>query len=482
MSGRMVKDATGCVCGGLAATVKSGSPGGRGGPGRFRGARTGGIGARIERLPHWRVAALMFALVCLVFPAPLVFAKGVDRPGLVSAAGAAPVLVEVTEPDPVNDLFGVVYQEGVHGLAVTPGPAPETLWVLLTDATVEIPEEVQGPEAALLDLAVAQAVFVPQATLPFEGFDDMFLEANPDVQDSQSDVHAGFFYNCSKTPEIVVEAGLPRVASVNAVVVFAVVQELVDARSVRRRHFIPLGTFAGTEMGLDNAVAQTESLSELLTPLTSPLGDWLPGVRGAAEEDGLTGSWGSDSSPVSPLDPTSKWDWATIRRWLMNVIGQARFKILDRFNRRQIPDRDACLGPSTMSSCKDDDIYYACEEKVKELCDIIDDMPDFLPFGNDAFRRCMKGRCGCGGSSYTRSYVTCDDGTDGCASCPAGSLGCSEGGNHIWYCHDTELECKCANTVFHEMSHGCGATDVMGTADAVGDWFEAQCSYDPADP
>ena len=116
-----------------------------------------------------------------------------------------------------------------------------------------------------------------------------------------------------------------------------------------------------------------------------------------------------------------------------------------------------------------------------------------------AFKKCMKGRCGCGGSSFPRARISCDD-VATCGPCgffdPAG--GCSAFGARIWYCQQPNSDaCSvCADTVFHELAHACGQLDDPDCGGAklscpvrdpdevdgschVGRWFGEQCCMDP---
>ncbi|RME41551.1 MAG: hypothetical protein D6788_01015, partial [Planctomycetota bacterium] len=138
------------------------------------------------------------------------------------------------------------------------------------------------------------------------------------------------------------------------------------------------------------------------------------------------------------------------------------------------PPSDSCSGPSVEAGCD-----VPCSGNFAAMCAKIDELPDV----SDAFKRCMKGRCGCGGSAHRRVRITCDD-ADSCGPCgglpscdtPAGCGGCNLSGSEIWYCRGSEVTpCSCINTVFHEMSHACGALDLRnGSRDdayRIGDWF-----------
>ena len=137
-----------------------------------------------------------------------------------------------------------------------------------------------------------------------------------------------------------------------------------------------------------------------------------------------------------------------------------------------------CDGPSIDSSCTDTDI--PCANNLDDMCVGIADLANVT----NAFRKCMKGRCGCGGSFHPRARITCDD-QDSCGPC-GNAFGCNIGGGLIQYCDPTNDTCACANTVFHEMAHACGAAhnsqyyqegqcNDQDTACNIGDEFQTQC-------
>jgi hypothetical protein len=147
--------------------------------------------------------------------------------------------------------------------------------------------------------------------------------------------------------------------------------------------------------------------------------------------------------------------------------------ILDLFIPYEPPT--TCLGPivdnGNGGTCSEDDV--ACADQLAEACAGIDDLPGV----STAFKKCMKGRCGCGGSRHRRARVSCDfDGS--CGVCTSSSvIGCNlPGGTVASYCHRDANICSCLNTTMHELSHGCGTYDGRdGTAyDAyrIGDWFQ----------
>jgi len=139
-----------------------------------------------------------------------------------------------------------------------------------------------------------------------------------------------------------------------------------------------------------------------------------------------------------------------------------------------------CLGPKILDgsgqSCENEDI--ACANSLGDVSEYLDDLTGV----SAAFKKCMKGRLGCGGSSFPRLRISCD-GSDSCGPCASlpicqqlGCNGCSLGGSINWYCHDTNNPCQCANTVFHEASHSCGARDLDNGTNydsyRIGDWFQ----------
>jgi len=108
-----------------------------------------------------------------------------------------------------------------------------------------------------------------------------------------------------------------------------------------------------------------------------------------------------------------------------------------------------------------------------------------MPGVSMAFRKSMKGRFGCGGSSHPRLRVTCASASD-CGPCGGGAGGCNILGSTIWYCQAPTLQrCRCIDTVFHEASHSCGighsleymlqdplTCDIAGErACEIGEWF-----------
>ena len=136
----------------------------------------------------------------------------------------------------------------------------------------------------------------------------------------------------------------------------------------------------------------------------------------------------------------------------------------------------SCLGPKILNgsgqSCAG--VNILCANRLAEMCTSINDLPNV----SIAFKKCMKGRCGCGGSNHKRLEVACDFVGD-CGVCPSYADGCNlPGGSRMSYCEDMRYGCTCANLIFHEMSHGCGTNDRKdGSAyDAyrIGTWFQEE--------
>jgi len=135
-----------------------------------------------------------------------------------------------------------------------------------------------------------------------------------------------------------------------------------------------------------------------------------------------------------------------------------------------------CLGPSIANgsgqSC--DGVDIPCADDLSEVSTYLDDLTGV----STQFKKCLKGRLGCGGSSFPRLRITCAD-SDSCGPCSyTDAAGCNIGGTAIWYCSPTANPCQCANTVFHEAAHSCGALDLENGANndsyRIGDWFQEE--------
>jgi len=107
----------------------------------------------------------------------------------------------------------------------------------------------------------------------------------------------------------------------------------------------------------------------------------------------------------------------------------------------------------------------------------------FAQLVSTIYEKCIKGRCGCGGSSFPRAHIRCDDAND-CGGCGLG-FGCNLGGSTLLFCDPRLNLCQCVNTVFHEMAHSCGALHTIqyyqqkrcvpgDPACAIGDWFQTE--------
>ena len=145
---------------------------------------------------------------------------------------------------------------------------------------------------------------------------------------------------------------------------------------------------------------------------------------------------------------------------------------------------ESCDGPIIQNSCEPGDV--PCRDDIAGLCKAaIDDIPGV----SNAFKKCMKGRCGCGGSTFPAIRITCAESAD-CGPCAVYGTthGCNLAGTEIWYCDPTEFVCPCANRVFHEMSHTCGQLDIPPPPETcppaegdpqgacrIGIWFEDEC-------
>ena len=170
--------------------------------------------------------------------------------------------------------------------------------------------------------------------------------------------------------------------------------------------------------------------------------------------------------------------------------------VLDIFHTYTPPTTDSCLGPRILDgsgqSCHGVDI--PCRENLDDMAERIDGIPNV----SNAFKNCMKGRAGCGGSSFPRLKIKCDD-SSSCGACGANSWGCNIGGSTMSYCYPGTYQCTCVNVAFHEMAHSCGAVHMAeynrthdckqapnDTACEVGEWFHDKFQADnpdePCDP
>ena len=149
----------------------------------------------------------------------------------------------------------------------------------------------------------------------------------------------------------------------------------------------------------------------------------------------------------------------TIVTFIGNVVRMGVGYLLDLFVPYTPPTY--CLGPSIFDgsgqSCEDVDI--SCRDRLGEMCEMIHSLPGVTT----AFKKCMKGRCACGGSFRDRLQISCAS-FDDCGPCSVWGVpaaGCNLGGSQTWYCYEHPFSCVCVNTVFHEMSHACGTMHRM---------------------
>lgn len=179
-----------------------------------------------------------------------------------------------------------------------------------------------------------------------------------------------------------------------------------------------------------------------------------------------------------PETPGRGFSLGGIFSFIGNVVGMVINYVIDIFIPYTPPV--VCSGPSIYNgggqSCEGANI--ACEDKLSQACGMINDLPGV----STGFRQCMKGRCGCGGSSFGRARMGCANSTD-CGPCvpPPGVSygGCSLAGAEIWYCDDTPICPNCIQSIFHELSHGCGAQDgfpepTTGESYRIGEWFSQE--------
>ncbi|MBI3834968.1 MAG: hypothetical protein HY287_11620 [Planctomycetes bacterium] len=148
-----------------------------------------------------------------------------------------------------------------------------------------------------------------------------------------------------------------------------------------------------------------------------------------------------------------------------------------------------CQGPQIMDGVGQSCNGYSipCRNNLDDMCERLDEIPGV----STAFKKCMKGRCGCGGSHHPRATISCSD-NDHCGPC-GGANGCNYGGNtQSFYCMASPFSCDCVEIMLHEVSHACGipdeyaepvpvsgcpAVDYSGHTGAtrMGLWFKAQC-------
>jgi hypothetical protein len=170
---------------------------------------------------------------------------------------------------------------------------------------------------------------------------------------------------------------------------------------------------------------------------------------------------------------------SAISNWLSNII----YYIRDR----SIPwsNPTTCSGPTILDasgqSCENEDI--PCRDYIAEMAKKIGSIPGV----STAFKKCMKGRFACGGSTFPRLRGRCAPSTN-CGPCGSGPFGCSLAGRDLWYCDPSDKACDCIETIFHEAVHacnkghsiqyysqsGCSATGGPDDACRIGYWFRTK--------
>jgi len=241
------------------------------------------------------------------------------------------------------------------------------------------------------------------------------------------------------------------------------------------------------------------TIIDATTGTTTLVGGWTWSVASGPQIDPASNS-GFQAAVAEMLNLTTAsggsvaaggFDLGTILTWLANVTKLGINYIRDWFIQYTPPT--SCIGPivedGAGQSCENAGLL--CGNDLADMCLNIADMP-----GSTGFKKCMKGRCGCGGSSFPRLKIKCAATSD-CGVCGLAG-GCSLVGDDAWYCQSDGADaCSvCVDTVFHEMSHACGALDdpdCMGAEPAcpvldpdsvqgacrIGLWFGEQCCLEP---
>ncbi len=98
--------------------------------------------------------------------------------------------------------------------------------------------------------------------------------------------------------------------------------------------------------------------------------------------------------------------------------------------------------------------FPPCLFNIPELAESIGALTNV----SQAFKKCMKGRFGCGGSFHPQLKVRCDDyGSCGPCSYEAEAIGCNLGGRDLWFCYSPnpsldltpkQIKCACATVFF----------------------------------
>jgi len=227
----------------------------------------------------------------------------------------------------------------------------------------------------------------------------------------------------------------------------------------------------------------TLDATDPLSGTTSYVGGWVyaPGAGPSADPDSDAGFEGAIAEMLSCSDGNiaAGFSIGSVIGLVGNAINIGIHYIIDIFHTYTPPT--SCLGPQILDgsgqSCQG--VNIPCRDVLGDVALYIDRIPGV----STAFKRCMKGRLGCGGSSFRRLRVKCDSYMD-CGSCgtpPPGIeyWGCNIAGATLWYCAPSGAsDCDCVWTTLHEASHSCGALDSANAypyhSYAIGDWFKAE--------
>jgi hypothetical protein len=164
----------------------------------------------------------------------------------------------------------------------------------------------------------------------------------------------------------------------------------------------------------------------------------------------------------------------------LNLIGNIASLVVYYIRDLFIPwsNPTSCSGPiiedGVGQSCRN--VNIPCKDSIADTAKKIGSLPGV----SRAFKKCLKGRFACGGSSFPRLRVRCAS-SSSCGPCSYTIAdGCNIGGSLLWYCPDVADHCYCVNVIFHEASHACGARDLDNGANydayRIGDWFEDQAA------
>ena len=220
-----------------------------------------------------------------------------------------------------------------------------------------------------------------------------------------------------------------------------------------------------------------------LSGTTSYVGGWVytPGAGPSADPDSAPGFEDAIAGMLSCSDGNiaAGLSFGSVFGLVGNVVNIGIHYIIDIFHTYTPPT--TCLGPQILDgsgqSCHGVDI--PCRDALGDVARYIDRIPGV----STAFKRCMKGRLGCGGSSFRRLRAKCDSPTN-CGPCgtplPGDEYwGCNIAGATLWYCAPSGVsDCDCVETTLHEASHSCGALDWANAypyhSYAIGDWFKTE--------